>query len=117
MSEEIFDLNEFMERVQDDKELLLELIGIYLEDYVGKRKGLEVAVETKNAEEVRNIAHSLKGSSGNISAKTLRELFWKLEDMGKNGNLSQAKDVLSKVDLAFADFSKRITNLKSELGL
>ena len=41
MSEEILDLKEVMERVQDDKELLLELFDIFITDYSEKRKLLE----------------------------------------------------------------------------
>ncbi|HPN88056.1 MAG TPA: Hpt domain-containing protein [Candidatus Omnitrophota bacterium] len=117
MNEDLFDVKEFLERVQDDKELLVELIGIYLEDYEGKRKILGEAIVNNDYEAVRSVAHSLKGSSGNISAKSLRELFWKLEDMGKANNLNGASDLLQKVDGIFEQFVKRVSNLKEEMGV
>jgi len=40
MSEEIIDLKDVLERVQDDKELLDELLDIYQEDFVQKRQAL-----------------------------------------------------------------------------
>ena len=117
MDENLFDVKEFLERVQDDKELLVELIGIYLEDYEGKRKTLGEAIADNHCEVVRNVAHSLKGSSGNISAKSLHVLFWKLEDMGKSNNLDGAKDILQQIDGIFAEFVKRVAHLKEEMGV
>jgi len=95
----------------------VELIGIYLEDYEEKRKTLGEAVDGNNYEVVRSVAHSLKGSSGNISAKSLRELFWKLEDMGKANNLNGAQDILKQVDVIFAQFQQRVAHLKEEMGV
>ncbi len=99
MSNEILDLNEFLERVQDDKELLLELIDIFSEDYAIKRKLLQEAVEQDNFEEIKSISHSLKGASGNISAITLRKIFLDFEEMGKASDLSGGKEKLADLDV------------------
>lgn len=115
MSDDVLDLPEFLERVQDDKELLLELLDIFVADYQEKRKNLEEAIKANNAEEVTSIAHSLKGASGNISAKSLRESFMSLEEMGKNNDLSGADNELASVDQKFQAFSDRIVNIKDEL--
>ena len=115
MSDELLDLAEFKERVQDDTELLLELLDIYSSDFVEKRKLIQEAVEKKNFEQIKSVAHSLKGASGNISAKTMRECFLKLEEMGKSGNLSGAPDLLARVDAIYGDLSKRFEQLKKEL--
>ena len=98
MSDDAIDMTEVMERVQDDKELLMELLQIFLEDFTDKRKTLQEAVSTQNFEEVKSIGHSMKGASGNISAKKLRLSFIELEQMGKTQNLSQAGQVLSAID-------------------
>lgn len=115
MSDDILDLADFKERVQDDIELLLELLDIYEEDYKGKRAALENAVRVRNPDEVRNIAHSLKGASGNISAGQLRESFYKLEEMGKTKNLEGAETVLSQVDQEYAALNRRFVSLRKEL--
>ncbi len=112
---DVIDLKEFLERVQDDKDLLKELLDIYREDYLTKRVSLESAIKINNYEEVKSIAHSLKGASGNISAKALRETFMKLEEMGKNKNLTGAEALLPVVDQQYGDLSKRIDQLKIEL--
>ncbi len=106
------DMKEVMERVQDDKELLMELFQIYLEDYVEKRKSLGEAVQKNDFEAVRNIAHGLKGASGNISAKKLHIVFLNLEQMGKNKDLSQASNQLKQVDTLFAELQSFTSQLK-----
>ena len=115
MNDDVLDLQEFLDRVQDDKDLLLELLDIFSEDYQVKRKGLDLAVSQKNYEDLRGIAHSLKGATGNISAKSLRMLFMKLEEMGKNNTVDGAAPILIHVDEEFKKFQERVSIVKKEL--
>jgi len=116
MSEEVIDLPEFLERVQDDKELLLELLDIFSADFKEKRVGLEAAIKSKNSEEVRNIAHSLKGATGNISAKPMRESFSLIEEKARGNDLSGMEEQLPTLDEQFVSLETRIEQLKQELG-
>lgn len=116
MSLEVIDLPEFLERVQDDKELLLELLDIFAEDFNDKRQKLGTAIETKNIEEVKGIAHSIKGASGNISAKALRQICLKFEDMvSKNEITDEADQLLKDLDIQYKLLAERIISLKNEL--
>lgn len=114
MNEKVLDLNEFLERVQDDKELLLELLDIFLEDYQLKRDLLQKAIDNKDFDEVRNLGHSLKGASGNISAKGLREVLMQIEEMGKNGNIDGIDELVKAMDSNFSELEVEIGNLKKE---
>ena len=113
--EQVLDLKEFLERVQDDKELLLELLDIFVEDYKDKSRQLDEAVQRNNYEQVRSVAHSLKGASGNISAKVMCQTFTKLEEMGKDSNLAGAGELLRALKGQFEDFTVRINQIKEEL--
>jgi len=115
-NEEVLDLPEFLERVQDDKELLLELLDIFLEDYQGKRQQLTEALAGKNAEEVRNVAHSLKGASGNISAKPLRAVLVQIEEGAKKGDISGVPALLPELDKQFSRLVERIAVVRKELA-
>ena len=114
MSNEIIDLPDFQDRVQDDKDLMLELFEIFMEDYQVKRGLLGDAIKNKNYEEIKSIGHSLKGASGNISAKQLRGSLLKLEDMGKASNISGVESVLADLDRQYAALVKRIAEIKKE---
>ena len=114
MSQDAIDLNEFLERVQDDKALLVELLDIFVSDYQPKRRALEEAVKKNNFEQIKSIAHSLKGASGNISAKPLRETFLKFEEIGKIMNTAGADAVFANMDKLFLAFSERMAQIKKE---
>lgn len=117
ISDDIMDLKEFLERVQDDKELLLELLDIFSDDYKVKRQALGEAIKTNDADQLRSIAHSLKGASGNISAKRLRNIFLQIEEIAKaDDNIAPAKDYLNALDAEFADLEKRFTEVRKELA-
>ena len=115
MKSDVIDLPEFLERVQDDKALLLELLDIYEQDFIQKRQYLSEAAQQKDYERIKEIAHSLKGASGNISAKNLRPLFSSLEEMGKTGNVSTVEATLSQIDQEFALLKVRMDQLRQEL--
>ena len=115
MSVEILDLPELLERVQDDKELLIELLDIYVTDYQEKRILIAEAIEKNDFEQVKSIAHSLKGASGNISANQLRENFLKFEEMGKNNDFSNAQETIENMDQQFSALANRINEVKNEL--
>lgn len=116
MDNKAIDVEELLERVQDDKELLLELLDIFCEDYKEKRKSLDEIVQNNDYEQVKSIAHSLKGASGNISAKALREIFVKLEEMGKNSDVSGSTDLFKELDENFAVLEEHISQLKTEFS-
>jgi len=115
MADEILDVDEFMERVQDDKELLLELLDIFVSDYQEKEKLMQIAVSGNDHEQIKSISHSLKGASGNISAKKLRETFVKLEELVKNNDTSGADELLSTMNQQFEELLVRIKSVKEEL--
>ena len=115
MSEEIIDLREFMERVQDDRDLMIELLDIFQQDFAEKRKVIDGAVQSKNFEQIRSIAHSLKGSSGNISAKTMHASWFQIEQLAKNSDVIGIAEVLGQLDKMFKELETYAIRLKSEL--
>ena len=117
MSQEIIDLKDVLERVQDDKELLGELFDIYQEDFVVKRQALAEAIVAKDIAKIKEVAHSMKGSSGNISAKSLHAACLKLEMLAKEGKTDGMQEVLAAIDGYFDEIKIYAARFKKELGL
>ena len=115
MSEEIIDIKEFLERVQDDRDLLVELLDIYVEDFGQKRKIFEAAVQKKDLEQIKTVAHSMKGSSGNISAHAIHACWLKVELLAKNSDINGIPDVLKEIDSLFAQLKSFVVQLKQDL--
>ena len=114
MATDIIDLPDFLERVQDDKELLLELLDIFQEDFVAKREALGEAVAATNIPKIKEVAHSLKGSSGNISAKTMHAACLQLEHLAKSGTNVGMEDLIKTIDAQFIDVTAFTAKLKDE---
>jgi len=115
MNNEVLDLEEFLERVQNDKELLFELLDIFISDFQGKRKELEGALNSNNYETVEHVAHFLKGSCGNISAKSLRDIFIVMEDKGRDNDLAGLEGYLKDIDQNFEELVKYVGELRTKL--
>lgn len=111
----ILDYDEFMNRVQNDKELFFELLDIFVQDFQKKRIELEEAVKKDDAQSIEHIAHFLKGSCGNISAKPLRNIFTELEEKGRANDLEDMKRYLSDIDQKFEELAICIGEIRQEL--
>ena len=116
MSEEIIDLKDVLERVQGDKELLAELFDIYEEDFVTKRKALGDAIAAHDITKIKEIAHSMKGSSGNISAKPLHAACLKLEMLAKENKTDGMQEVAVAIDGYFERVKVFAAAFKKELA-
>ncbi len=113
MNNDIIDYKEVMERVENDKELLIELIEIFLDDCPKKMGKLRKAIEDKNYEEIADVAHSLKGASGNLAAKKISALFLILEKKGKDKDLSDIDPIIQEIETLFGNVREYLEELKS----
>ena len=115
MSENALDVDDFMNRVQDDKDLFFELLDIFIEDFQKKRLELKEAVEKNDSKTVEHVAHFLKGSRGNISAKSLRVIFSRLEEQGSKGDMEGLEQALEDIDQKFEELVLYVGELRSRL--
>ncbi|NPU94103.1 MAG: Hpt domain-containing protein [Gammaproteobacteria bacterium] len=87
--------------LQDLKEIMESefetLIDTFIADSTNKLEELAAAIAASDADALRKVAHSLKGSSSNICAGELSELARQLEFMGKEGTTSGAAAILQQL--------------------
>ena len=116
MADDIIDLPDVLERVQDDKELLLELLDIFQEDFIAKRQILFDAIEQNDFVKIKEVAHSMKGASGNISAKRMYATCMDLEQLAKAGNPVGMAELLKKIDGQFEEIKANAIKLKQQFA-
>lgn len=75
----VFDRSAFMSRVQDDREMAELIIEAFLEEIPGEAPRLEGALATGELETIRQLAHKIKGSAGNLGALRLHKLAQQIE--------------------------------------
>jgi HPt (histidine-containing phosphotransfer) domain-containing protein len=73
--------------VGGDRDLLLELATVFLDQLPGQLRELRRAVAMADPEGTREAAHSLKGSLGNLGATAAWEAARALEGLGRSGSL------------------------------
>ena len=93
---------------EGETDIVAELAGMFLGDARPRLSALEEAVQNDDAPAVERLAHTLKGSSGNMGARGMSALCARLEDAGASGDLSQSfrllrrlKEEFARVDRAF----------------
>ncbi len=78
--------------------VLERVIQLYLESAPQLIEAIHAAVASRNAETLRNSAHSLKSSSANLGAQTLSDLCRQLEEAGHEDRLGDAELLLDSLE-------------------
>ncbi|MCX7972957.1 MAG: Hpt domain-containing protein [Candidatus Aminicenantes bacterium] len=108
--QEIIDLPSVLERIGGDESFLQELIKIYIEEFQSKLPKLAEAITTNDLDAVQEIAHSLKGSSANLSLLELQKIAYFLEMASRQGDLKGCQENMTKLKLAFEKLINHLPN-------
>src|SRR5215210_4124741 len=82
-------------------EMLSELTQLFFEDAVSNLAALKEAIEKHDATSVERVAHTLKGSSGNMGATRMADLCGQLQDVGTSDDLAAALALLERLEVEF----------------
>ena len=85
-----------------DNEFLRELVELFLEDVPVRMTNLHAAVAGGIAIEIKNEAHGLKGSCGNLAAKGLQHQMADIERLATNQELALIPDLMQSVNIEYA---------------
>ena len=58
---------------------------------------LAAAIQAQDVTRVRMVAHRLKGAAANVSAEAVRETATQLENLGREGTLAPALELLARL--------------------
>jgi len=84
--QKMFDLS-FLEEM-DDRNFLIQVLGLYLADTPGDLGDMKQALETADADTIGRSAHKLKSSTGMLQANRLFSILEQTEMMSKSGVVS-----------------------------
>jgi len=108
---EILDESTLRARFEGETELLRDVVKLFLDDYPKLMEGIRGAVERGDAQGLERAAHKLKGTVANFSARASYDAALRLEVMGREGHLEQARDALTALDSALQELSPVLTKL------
>jgi len=81
-------------------DFVTELIDLFLDDTTLQLKGLHAAVSKNDWDEIRRVAHLLKGSSGNIGAGSIAKLYEELEEQ-RDLDKGTVLNLLARIEIEF----------------
>lgn len=102
-------LGELKDIMEDEFDVLIDT---FVADSEAKITTLAEVIAAADADELRKVAHSLKGSSSNVCAAQFSEFARQLEHMGKEGTTEGAADVFEQLK---AEFSKVVDTLRNHI--
>ena len=96
---------------KDGMETLHELIELFLEEAPQDMQKMENALKAKDAEKLRNAAHTLKGSSAYLGAAVFNKTCKDLEIAARQNQLADAPDLLQQAQVEFDQLQKELRKI------
>lgn len=111
---DIFNREEFLERVLDDEDLAETIIAEFLADMPAQIKTMRSYIEQNKSEQAGAQAHKIKGAAGNISAKALQEISRLMEEAAKEADLETLNHLMPQIEGCFDELKTVMENRKCE---
>jgi two-component system sensor histidine kinase/response regulator len=109
--ENVLDRQLALSRVGGDQQLLREIAVLFIQDCPRALAEIQEAVTRGDAANLENAAHGLKGSVANFGARDAVEAAFRLEQMGRANQLSEAEGMLRKLESALSAVCAELATL------
>ena len=116
-SSDIINREELRERLDNDMELFIELVDIFVTDSSKLIKNIGDAIKKSDSDSIGKTAHTLKGAVSNFSAVKAYESALSLEKIGKNNEIDKAPDAFEILKTEVETLKKALEELKKEKEL
>jgi len=96
------ELQAFCSSIDEDSTQILSLLAnCYLEEALKLLQAMKFAIAQADTQALNRAAHTLKGSSANLSAAPLAQLCATLEVMSTSGELDRASTLLAQIEVEY----------------
>lgn len=112
----VFDRDATLDRVDGNRELLQEIIGLFFDEIPGLLSTIQETITHYDARGLERAAHTLKGAVGNFNAKGAHGAALRLEMMGRSGDLTNVKEAYSELEKEVTHLGDALTVLREENG-
>ncbi len=112
---DVLDRHALLAHFGGDAALIEEIAAIFIQSSQELLAQLREALQRQDAEQLRRIAHTLKGSASNFLAKEVSAAAHRLEAVGRSGDLSGASDALLALELHVSSLRTALETLVQEL--
>jgi two-component system, sensor histidine kinase and response regulator len=91
------DMAAALERVEGDRDLLEELVRLFMDQCPGNMKEIRQAAEIGDADALQRVTHTVKGAAMNLGALKVSEAAGTLEDMVRSGDLARVSSLIENL--------------------
>jgi CheY-like chemotaxis protein len=84
-----------LSRSENDRELMREIAGLFIEHSPRMLRDLREGLWRRDAQAVERAAREIKGSLDTLAAAAAAEIAWRIEAMGREGDLGGAEETFS----------------------
>jgi HPt (histidine-containing phosphotransfer) domain-containing protein len=116
MAKNFIDLEELLERTENDRELMRELLSIFKEEFPQRHQALREAVKSLNATQVVMEAHALKGMLSNLAAVEAATAVAEMEDLGRKNETSKFLESFSRFEAIAKELSRQVEACMAEVS-
>ena len=96
------DLAAAMRWLGGDRDLLSELVSIFVDDGPKRLQAIRAALSASDILQVEHVAHSLKGSASILGATRLQAAALALEEAAHDGHTENGSDLVAQIDRELA---------------
>jgi two-component system sensor histidine kinase/response regulator len=102
LASDVFDQAALLARIEGDETLLRELVGLFLDDTPQRLDHIRDAFVNNDLKRLERIAHTLKGSVGNLCAYRAYETAKRLERLAQIGEERRIMEALTDLEMEMA---------------
>ncbi len=110
-------INRFLRReLGGNPKVLRDLAKIFLEDTPKRRSAIRKAISRQDGEALASAAHALRGSVAMLGATEIAADASKIEEMGRNGRITEAGKILAPFEGKLSGFERLIAGIAAGPG-
>jgi len=109
----VFNVADFEAQVAYDRELMVEIIDLFLEERVHDVAEMTESLAAGDLEQLMRAAHTIKGSLGSLHANLARYRSQELETAAKSGNRQACVSLLGALEQDLNDLEPELLSLRA----
>jgi HPt (histidine-containing phosphotransfer) domain-containing protein len=109
---EIINPEMFEEQMGGDRELMVEIIDLFLEERKRQEVEMREALQAREFELLSRLAHTIKGSLGSLHASKSRYHAQELETASKHGDMEKLGSLLTSLEKDLAELEPELLSLR-----
>ncbi len=106
MSTEVINIEEALERIGGEKEFLFELLHEFAQQIEEMMPSLEEAIRNSDYDNIKLIAHSLRGAAGNLSINGMYKALSEIEKLAIGLKSNEMTVFIERVNEENSNFKK-----------